>query len=285
MGQRRSFDRNYLQGEFDKLEAALRKSCTFYLIGGGAMSFYGVKDATKDIDIILSEQEALDPIKTALETLGYREPNPLVITRPYNEMQTSFILENNDGFRWDVFLIKVCGKLTLSAEMQNRATSLYHGKTLQIYVTSKEDLFFFKSVTNRDDDLDDTAKLAQSGLNWSIIHKECRLQSEISGRVWEGALYQNLRDLKEKYGIETSLEKPLMITLREKTIESILLEQIQKGNNTVNRIAMEIKEPPSFIRGELNRLVNKGLTTVDKSEKPYKFFLTPKSHRSHSSVS
>ena len=76
--------------------------------------------------------------------------------------------------------------------MRHRATSLYHGRALQIYTASKEDLFLFKSVTNREDDLDDTAKLAQSGLNWSIISQECALQSEISGRSWEGALYQTL---------------------------------------------------------------------------------------------
>jgi len=138
MTQRRSFDKNYLQQEFDKLNSTAKHPMTLYLIGGGAMAFYGLKDATKDIDIILTNHENLNNLKAALDALGYKEPNPLVITGPYNDMQTSAILENGDGFRWDLFLSKVCGKLTLSADMQNRATNLYQGNCLTVLIASKE---------------------------------------------------------------------------------------------------------------------------------------------------
>ena len=66
MTQRRSFDKNYLQQEFDKLNAIAKQPMTLYLIGGGAMAFYGLKDATKDIDIILTNPEDLNNLKTAL---------------------------------------------------------------------------------------------------------------------------------------------------------------------------------------------------------------------------
>ena len=133
MTQRRSFDKNYLQQEFDRLNATTKLPITLYLIGGGAMSFYGVKAATKDVDIILTNREDLSSLKVALETLGYKEINHLTITRPYNDMQTSAILENQDGFRWDLFLNKVCDALTLSTNMKNRATSLYQGNALKIF--------------------------------------------------------------------------------------------------------------------------------------------------------
>ena len=57
MAQRRSFDRNYLNQEFDKLNTTTKQTLTLYLIDGGAMAFHGLKVATKDIDIIL-------PVKT-----------------------------------------------------------------------------------------------------------------------------------------------------------------------------------------------------------------------------
>jgi hypothetical protein len=123
MIQRRSFDKNYLKQEFDKLNATIEQPLALYLIGGGAMAFYGLKDATKDIDIILTNQNDLNNLTKTLEFIGYKEPNPLIITRPYNEMQTNAILENQDSFRWDIFLNKVCNKLTLSNEMKNRATT------------------------------------------------------------------------------------------------------------------------------------------------------------------
>lgn len=237
------------------------------------MAFYGLKVATKDIDIILLNQDDLNSLQLALSAIGYKKPNLIVITRAYSEMQTSAILENQDGFRWDLFLTKVCGKLTLSAQMQNRATSLYQGSKLKVFIASKEDLFLFKGITARDADLDDTRILAQSGLNWEILTQECKSQSRESGVCWEDALSQNLQDLKSKYGIEAPIEKTLRKTAEQKIIETTLLRQIEKGNVTVQSIAQEIKESPIFIRKELKRLANRGLIKINKSNRPHKFFL------------
>lgn len=198
MTQRRSFDKNYLNREFDKLNAITKQLLTLYLIGGGAMAFYGLKVATKDIDIILTSQNDLNNLQTTLKDIGYKEPHPILITRAYNQMQTNALLENQDGFRWDLFLSKVCNALTLSGEMQTRATLLYQGSRLKVLIASKEDLFLFKGITEREADLDDMRILAQSGLNWEIIRQECKSQSEVSGDCWEDALYQNLIDLKAK---------------------------------------------------------------------------------------
>jgi len=271
MTQRHSFDKDYLKQEFDKLDAIAKKSMTLYLIGGGAMAFYGLKVATKDIDIILCTAEELLSLKTALNSIGCKEPNPTTITKPYNDMQTSVMLENPDGFRWDVFLNKVCGKLTLSTEMKNRITPIYKGKKLTIVITSKEDLFLFKGITTREADLDDARILAQSGFNWGTIAHECTSQSQKSGLCWQDALYQTLVELKAKYSIESPIEKPLRKTAEQRIIQTTLLRQIGKGNNTVSVIAQAINEPEYFIRLELNRLVKNGVITMDKSAKPYKF--------------
>jgi predicted transcriptional regulator len=276
MVQRRSFDKDYLKQEFDKLNTIAESPLALYLIGGGAMAFYGLKVATKDIDIILTNPEDLNSLQSALVATGYKEPNPIVITRPYNEMQTSAILENKDGFRWDLFLNKVCGKLTFSADMQKRSTPLYQGKSLKVFIASKEDLFLFKGITTRNADLDDTRILAQSGLDWETITQECKSQSQESGVCWEDALCQNLQELREKYSIQSPIERPLRKAAERKIIETMLLGQIQKGNYTVKSIAQEIKEPQSFIREDLKRLADKGLIRIDRSNKPHKFFLNEK---------
>jgi hypothetical protein len=277
MTQRRSFDKDYLKQEFDKIDSIAKKGIVLYLIGGGAMAFYGLKVATKDIDIILKNHEDLNSLQTTLGARGYKEPNPIVITRPYNEMQTSAILENKDGFRWDLFLTKVCGKLTLSVEMRKRATSLYQGNKLKVLIASKEDLFLFKAITTRDADLDDTRILAQSGLSWETIAQECKNQSQQTGVCWEDALSQNLQELKTKYGIEAPIKKALRKKAEEKIIEAALLRQIEKGNNTASGIAKAIGEPPNFVREELQKLAAKGIVKVDKSSKPHRFPLKDKS--------
>ena len=273
---RRSFDKKYLKQEFDKLNSKTKQPLTLFLIGGGAMAFYGLKDATKDIDIILTSMEDLRNLQTTLETIGYKEPEPVLITRAYDHMQTNALLENQDGFRWDLFINKVCNSLTLSAEMKRRTNQLYKSARLTVLITSKEDIFLFKGITEREADLDDMRLLAESGLDWNTIKRECQNQTIRSGVLWESALYRNLLDLKEKYHIESPIEKALRNAAERKLIEITLTNEIKKGNNTIKNITQKIKEPQSFVRKELIRLANKGLITVDKSHKPHKFFLTKK---------
>ncbi len=237
------------------------------------MAFYGLKAATKDIDIILTTTDDSNNLKSALEALGYQEPNPILITRAYNKMQTSAMLENQDGFRWDLFIIKVCNALTLSATMKQRATPLYKGNRLTVLMTSKEDIFLFKGITEREADLEDMRILAESGLKWNIIKQECQSQSTASGISLEDALYQNLLDLKTKYSIESPLEKTLRNAAERKLIQTTLLREIEKGNNTVKTIAQKINEPPRFVRAEMKKLANKGLITIDKTHKPHKLHI------------
>ena len=284
MTQRRSFDKNYLKQEFDKLNTKTKQSLTLFLIGGGAMAFYGLKDATKDIDIILTSTDDLSNLKATLEALGYKEPEPVLITRPYNNMQTNSILENQDGFRWDLFINKVCNALILSAAMKQRANQLYKGDRLTVSITSKEDVFLFKGITEREADLDDMRILAESGIDWNVINQECQSQSEASGIPWEDALYQNLLDLKAKYNIESPIEKPLRTAAERKIIETTLLKQIEKGNNTIKTIAQEIKEPQNFVRAELKQLANKGLITINKAHKPHKFRLSKKPPKNDNTI-
>ncbi|MDP6155916.1 MAG: hypothetical protein QF682_07245 [Candidatus Thermoplasmatota archaeon] len=42
---------------------------------------------------------------------------------------------------------------------------------------SPEDLFLFKSITERELDLDDMRILVESGVNWDVIFHECQKQS------------------------------------------------------------------------------------------------------------
>jgi hypothetical protein len=284
MTKRRPFDKNYLKQEFDKLNSKTKLPLTLFLIGGGAMTFYGLKDSTKDIDIILTSIEDLKNLKTTLETIGYKEPELVLITRAYSHMQTNAILENQDGFRWDLFINKVCNALTLSATMKQRANQLYKGDRLTVLITSKEDVFLFKGITERQADLEDMRILAESGLNWRIINQECQKQSAASGIPWEDALYQNLLDLKSKYKIESPIEKLLRTAAERKIIETTLLRELEKGNGTVKGITQKIKEPQSFVRTELNRLANKGLITVDKAHKPYKFLISKKPPKNGNTV-
>ena len=75
------------------------------------MAFYGLKDATKDVDIILTSAEQLEELLTALSATGYEKPDQALTTNNYCKMQTGAIMENKDGFRWDLFVNRVCNAL------------------------------------------------------------------------------------------------------------------------------------------------------------------------------
>jgi len=275
--RRQTFDKEYLQREFEKLASKTKKPTILFIIGGGGLAFYGLKETTKDIDIVLQHTNDLKTLTEALANLEYASPSSTVITKPYREMQANAILENADGFRWDIFDRQVCNALTLSSEMKSRATELYQKGPLKVLLASKEDIFLFKGMTEREADLDDMRMLAESGLDWNIIDRECQNQSASTGRLWENALYQKLVDLKEKHHIETPIEKPLRKRAEEKLIEITLIEEIKKGKYTVGAISRAIKQTDDFVRLSLNNLAAKRLIRIDKSHRPYKYFLDNRS--------
>jgi hypothetical protein len=273
--QRSSFDKEYLFKELDKLSSKIPTSVNLFMIGGAGLIFYGLKEATKDIDVVLPNPDELDTLIDALRKLGYHNPSLIEVSRPYRKMGANEILENRNGFRWDVFDRQVCNALTVSSEMKSRGTIFYTKGPLKVLLASKEDIFLFKGITEREADLEDMRLLAESGLNWKIIEQECRNQSLSSGRLWENAIYERLIDLKTKHKIESPIERSLKATLEEKLVEITLTEAIKNGNNTVKTISQATSESEYFIRESLKRMVKKGRIRVDKTSRPYKFALDP----------
>ena len=61
---------NELKKDFSQLKiynANEKNKLTFYLIGGGALMFYGAKSSTKDLDIILKSEQDYNLTKKTLE--------------------------------------------------------------------------------------------------------------------------------------------------------------------------------------------------------------------------
>lgn len=53
---RRYFDREYILKELRKIGSVLKNEVTFFLIVGGSLSIMDLKEATKDIDVILKSE-------------------------------------------------------------------------------------------------------------------------------------------------------------------------------------------------------------------------------------
>jgi hypothetical protein len=261
----------YIEREFSKVGTVAKGKIEIFLIGGAGLAFYKLKEATKDVDVILRTRKGVKELMKTLKKLKYESVRRL--STSYKKMGAFEILENSDGLRWDIFHLQVCNALVLSPRIISRATSIYEEGNLNVFLASKEDIFLFKGVTERSVDLDDMRVIAESGLDWDVVFEECLYQSKTSGRLWENALYGNLVDLREVHGIKSPIEKRLRRRAEAKLVEMNIVDAIRQGKNVVKEIANEIKEPEWFVRRRLNMLVENGVLRADKSKRPFRYFL------------
>ncbi len=55
---RPTFGREYIESEFQKIADGLSAPLTVYVIGGGSMLLRDLKEATKDIDLVVADGDA-----------------------------------------------------------------------------------------------------------------------------------------------------------------------------------------------------------------------------------
>jgi uncharacterized protein (DUF486 family) len=271
---RPSFDRKYIFSELDRLSQTITNHIAIFVIGGLALINYELKDATKDIDVVVLSHQDLNSLAHSLTTENYHSIENFMLTKPYEEMEISKIMENSDGFRWDIFQKTICGKLIFSVNMVSRSTVFYTKNKFELRLASKEDIFLFKGITEREADLDDMRLLAETGLNWKVIKDECAYQTDSTGRLWEDALLQNLIDLRKTYRIRSPIEKELRNICVEKMGQNAVLASIRKGNVTIKNISQDSKLPSSFVREITENMERKGLVVINRKYRPYNFSLS-----------
>jgi hypothetical protein len=272
--ERPSFGREYIINELDKISSKIIIPINLFVIGGLVLIQFGLKGTTKDIDVVVQSKRELDALTDVLGSLGYRSPGLVEISRAYEVMEASEILENRDKFRWDIFYGRICGALSFSPAMISRVNIFYKKRSLSVALASKEDIFLFKGITEREADLDDMRLLAESGLEWKIIEQECRNQSISSGRLWENALFQNLMELREKHKIRSPIEKSLQRIVEEKLTEDAIVQALKAGNNTIATISKTTELPLHHIRASVKKLEKKGSLRINRSKRPYNISLT-----------
>jgi hypothetical protein len=79
---------------------------------------------------------------------------------------------------------------------------------LTVQLVSNEDIFLFKLIAGRDDDIEDMNVLVQAGLDYGVIEKELEVQTERLGDD-QFVTFANeaLVELEERYGVTTPIEE------------------------------------------------------------------------------
>ena len=165
------------------IDAKLDEPVAAYHIGGNAMCALGLKDTTKDVDIIFLRSHEAKAYTYALLACGFLRNEIISLEPGYrlldafgiftHVMQTPLDHSYTPDIRLDVFCQYVCGTLRFSEGMVSRSVPGY-GRGHRI--CAAEDIFLFKSVTSRDRDLFDMARIYEKGLRWDAVETELRLQ-------------------------------------------------------------------------------------------------------------
>ncbi len=190
---------------FEEIDRALKDKVCLFAIGGVTLLYHGMKRATKDIDLIAETKKEFDAFHDALKLIGFQTMIP---PRGYEHMNINQIFIRED-FRIDLFCRTVCKRFSLSEGMIKRASTVIELKNIKVSFCSNEDVFLFKTMTQRDGDLEDCISLAQRGLDWEVILTELKNQIHTSGNdVWITWVGERL-DLLEEKGLNIPVMKEI----------------------------------------------------------------------------
>lgn len=261
---RRRFGTTYLREEFERLGAALTAPTDAYLVGGGSMAFRDLKDATKDVDLVIESRASLDRIRSALQSTEYdlvREP-----TDEYASLGAEAVLENDDGCRFDLFVRQVGGELVFSEAMRRRSEGLFESRTLAVRLVSEEDIFLFKSVAGRTDDIEDMFTLLQTGLDFDSIEDEIDRQVGLLGsEFFVTVINGSLIELEERFGATTPIEE-FVADRTAKVNREIELLRALEGATPEGDLLEELGTTERDLEDLLDGLQEKGVIHRDGSE-------------------
>ncbi len=152
----------------------LTRPLTVYAIGGTAVMFHGIKDATLDIDLVFENAEDRETFKKAIVAIGYRHMNSTQVYGGKKDPPQMFTLGDE---RFDLFVNDVID-FTFSKAMQKRAQTIHQfGDNFMLKIADPHDLILMKCATDRLKDKDDGRKIIESKpIQWNILVEEAKNQ-------------------------------------------------------------------------------------------------------------
>lgn len=229
----------------DKIKGELK----VYILGGVSLMLLELKNATKDIDILLKSKKEFNKLKFALNSIGFKES----ITKSSGvETATVFNKENYPAV--DVFVNVVCGGLLLSKSMANRAILYKKYGALEIYSLSLEDVFLFKAASSREGDVLDCVNIIKKHeLNWDVILKEYENQQSHLDSFYGFVVLDHLETVE----VRSEIKIPIIKKLLSICLENAVLFAVKEKPKTIREILSVVDFPEYRIRNTLNKLVKK----------------------------
>lgn len=208
---------------FISIGRKLKRKIEGYLIGGSAMMYYGIKETTKDIDLVFLNKDDRNNVLNVLYDLGFSERSTklLYIKKKKN---VPILMELGES-RVDLFLKKIIC-FEFSKDMINRTKKVYDYGNLIIKVVSLEDIILLKCATERAGDRSDAKDILEKvNVNWDIIIQESLSQTKEGQEIFPVFLYDFLTELKED--LKADIPIKVIRTIR-KIAEKEMIKTLKK---------------------------------------------------------
>ncbi|MFH0987149.1 MAG: hypothetical protein V1911_03845 [Candidatus Micrarchaeota archaeon] len=183
---------------FEKIGGELRKETQAYAVGGTALMFHGLKERTKDIDLVFTDRNARRRTAEVLQKkLWYANALRSIktIVTDYEEMKNKPMrFECHGRPNFDLFLACL-GQFKFSKSMQERAVQRHDFGNFHLYIAAPEDILLLKSITERITDREDAAAIIK-GLKLDKKTLFAEAKSQGAGRL----LSEFLAQVKKEFG-------------------------------------------------------------------------------------
>lgn len=255
-----------LSRSFTEAGEALDSEVQAFLLGGANLILRGMKDSTKDIDVVLKNKQDFSKIVQALKEVGYSERKDL--SQEYQKMNPHAVLEKRGFPRWDLFVKEVAKKLYLTSGMEDKSQKYREFEELELRLLSLTDILLFKSITDREGDLEDAGLIIrESKIDWKSLLSEIKQQEELTGKHFSIDVLETCDILQKRYQIKIPVKNKLV----SRSLERALLLALEQGPKTSKELKELLNFPGHKIYNKLRKLEEKGEIQVDRTGKLNKY--------------
>ena len=250
------------------LGARLVRSVSIYLLGGENMRLKGLKDSTKDCDIVVKNIADFTEITGALAKMGYLPIAPAEHAVDDRRLYPDDILGHPTLPRVDIFTKTVMGGIALSQSMADSADYIEFNN-LKVGVLRNEHVLVLKAVAGREGDVQDMATLVRGAsghpdrfnhgeFDWNMVLDEVNLQGDALEVNLPWALLDGLSYMEERAGIQS----PILAELRRYAVDYNIMRLARGGWRPLRDMADELAGGDishSYVLNRANSLVKRDL--------------------------
>lgn len=247
---------------FGALGSEIESPVDAYLIGGENMRIKGLKDSTRDCDIVVGTGREAGAVAGALRRLGYSESTLVGSDARIRPMR---VFEHPSKSRIDLFCRTVAGKMDLSGAMKKAAAASAFGR-LRLCLIADEHVFLLKAVTGREGDIDDMASLASGSsehgrkrFDWNAVFDGIaeQIRADSTKDALASAVLHSVADMGDRLGSRA----PVLGRLQRLAADAEIARLLRGGSLPVGQVVSMIRQErmgEALIRNRINALARDG---------------------------